>query len=855
MTTDKKHQGPLFGLNVLDFGWYYAGPMAGMLLADQGANVIRVVKPGAREVPEQQYRLLNRNKKLLELDLKTEAGKAQALQLIKKADILIENFRPGVMKRLGLDYATIKPINPGLVYLSLPGFASNDIARRHTQAWEGVVGAACCAFTRIHQTRTALGFPPVYTSVPICSTQAAMHGAIAIMAALSLREKTNCGTLIEAPLVEAGLFGFGAHGIVNLFGPASGDRKPQQASLPETLACLAYSSTDSQATANEKLEAARDTLFSAAPFYGKIYSSKDDKKIIVCLPGHVVLIDRLLHALNINEQVKDLGLINKGPWHNDGQGTNLSHREVMQPALVEHLTSLIRDAMAQKTAQEMETLFLEERIPASVIRTHEDWLKLDPMLKSGVLTTMAKGASSLTVPGPAASLDNTEGTTAVATPEETKVIGVNDATKLFGQDKGYSPQTVDIKKGDLLKDIQIVDFSNILAGPTSSHVLAQYGARIIKLDPPSTEGMNHTPYLASSLISLSQGKESLLLNLKTLEGQGALERLMKQTDIVVHNCLDETAEKLGISAGKIHQTSPSTIVCQLSAYGGPERGWWENRPGFDWQAQSSSGMMAHYGSSEFPFLHGMAVSADVMGGLCLAFTSLVGLYQRHKTGYAAEGRTSLVRAVNYSQLPWMALDNSSLDWRTCSSSQAAKGDSWHQQLYQCKDDWIFVGASAKNTETLTAIIQAQAANQDQTREQIFQAYPATHWQALFDKADIGCHRVMYGQDMLTPDLIRPVPNTEADETASGRLDILSWTDHPCGSVVNMKALNHVTVGEGYSWKRLNPAPRLGQDSRKILAEIGYSEAQISLLVQQGVVHDYLPALGDENTQLPVKKAS
>ena len=79
MTQTSEYQGPLAGLNVLDFGHYYAGPMVGMMLADQGANVIRIVKPGKPELREQQYRLLNRNKKLLTLDLKHQMEWGQPL--------------------------------------------------------------------------------------------------------------------------------------------------------------------------------------------------------------------------------------------------------------------------------------------------------------------------------------------------------------------------------------------------------------------------------------------------------------------------------------------------------------------------------------------------------------------------------------------------------------------------------------------------------------------------------------------------------------------------------------------------------------------------------------------------------
>ena len=174
MKQENNYQGPLAGLNVIDFGHYYAGPMAAMLLADQGADVIRIVRPDDsssssayarepsahyKEIPEQQYRLLNRNKKILTLDLKTPEGKEQALSLIEKADVVIENFRPGVMKRLGLDYASLKDNNPGLIYLSLPGFASTDKERNHIQAWEGILGAAAGLYINTSYVRQFLNFP------------------------------------------------------------------------------------------------------------------------------------------------------------------------------------------------------------------------------------------------------------------------------------------------------------------------------------------------------------------------------------------------------------------------------------------------------------------------------------------------------------------------------------------------------------------------------------------------------------------------------------------------------------------------------------------------------------------------
>ncbi len=203
MSTGTDDPGPLAGLDIVDFGHYFAAPIASMLLADQGANVVRVLAPSGPELPQPQHRVLNRNKRVVNLDLRTTDGRAAARTLAERADVVIESFRPGVMARRTLDYASLAPSNPGLVYLSLPGFASTDSARADIQAWEGVVSAASALYTT--GLRQRLNYPPLYVPAPICSTFAAMHGAIAVLAAIAHRDRTGCGALLEVPLVNAGI--------------------------------------------------------------------------------------------------------------------------------------------------------------------------------------------------------------------------------------------------------------------------------------------------------------------------------------------------------------------------------------------------------------------------------------------------------------------------------------------------------------------------------------------------------------------------------------------------------------------------------------------------------------------------
>ena len=266
----KSYNGSLEGLNVIDFGHYYAGPMTGMLLADQGANVIRIVKSGDRELPDQQYRLLNRNKNLLELDLKSENGKTQALSLLEKADVVIENFRPGVMQRLGLDYASVKPINPGLIYLSLPGFASTDKERAHLQAWEGILGAASGIYTDMGWARFMLDYPPVYTGIPVCSAYGAAHGVTAVLSALLARETHGVGTVLEVPLVRAGLSTFSLQfiyeksgcGVTKFAVDHPNAKRLENAEMSDELKADRYSSADTPEEQEKKLFHATGTYLS-----------------------------------------------------------------------------------------------------------------------------------------------------------------------------------------------------------------------------------------------------------------------------------------------------------------------------------------------------------------------------------------------------------------------------------------------------------------------------------------------------------------------------------------------------------------------------------------------------------------
>ncbi len=207
----------LHGVRVIDFGQYMAGPMAAMLLADQGADVIRIDPPGGPRWNTPANATWNRNKRSIVLDLKQEADRDIARKLVATADVVVENFRPGVMARLGVGVAEMTAQNPRLIYCSLPGFGADD-PRSQVRAWEGVLGAA----TATYRSKPVYGGRPVYTVIPYSSAFGAFLCAVSVGMALNARERSGVGQHVEIPLYDATFTAIGERGVL-----VNGKREPE----------------------------------------------------------------------------------------------------------------------------------------------------------------------------------------------------------------------------------------------------------------------------------------------------------------------------------------------------------------------------------------------------------------------------------------------------------------------------------------------------------------------------------------------------------------------------------------------------------------------------------------------------
>lgn len=230
--------GPLHGLRVLEFGQIAAGPFAGSLLADLGADVVKVENPdggdGMRGWPpltavpgggtdtaafSENFASLNRNKRSITADLKNPAAVARLKDLIASADIVVENFRAGVLPRLGLGYEEARRLNPAIVYCSISGYGQHG-----PYASKGAFDVTVQAMSGLMSITGEDGRAPVKCGVPVGDFCAGLYAAFTILAAVRRAEATGEGAYIDCSMLGA-LIGVAALQTSEFFGTGRGGRR------------------------------------------------------------------------------------------------------------------------------------------------------------------------------------------------------------------------------------------------------------------------------------------------------------------------------------------------------------------------------------------------------------------------------------------------------------------------------------------------------------------------------------------------------------------------------------------------------------------------------------------------------
>ena len=773
--------GALDGTRVIDFGQYIAGPLTGMLLADQGADVIKVEPPGGPRWKTPANATWNRGKRSIVLDLKQEDDLATAWALVQGADVVVENFRPGVVNRLGLGPEEMTRANPRLVYCSLPGFASDD-PRAGVPAYEGVVGAATATFLQaagdIESDR------PVYTAIPNASTYGAFQAAVSIAMALYVREREGVGQHIEVPLFDA-MFATNAYRGIRYHDPSKGITHP-------------YS----------------HGRFGEPQHHGPwdgFFQCKDGRWL--CLYGST--------NQNWRQFVEAAGITS---W--DAEGLTNFDLINEDPKLAAEALQRAQVLFKTRSGQEWEDLVAEAGSEGAVCRTSEEWFDHpharesqmvvqvnDPvygkMLQPGINARMSRTPGEIRGPAPA--------------PDQHREEILSQLTSLRPVNAQPSPEAT---MRAALDGVRVLDLCIILAGPTMGRTLAEFGADVIKIDNPSRDS------IVTGHNDINRGKRSILLDLKTEEGRDVFWRLLEDADVVAQNYRVGKLEKLGLSYDEVRKRKPDIIFASINAYG--HIGPWTDRPGHDGCAQAATGMALRFGG-DGPPVRQPSPTSDYGAGFIGAYAVALALLHRQRTGEGQHVDTSLAYTAMTLQSPFMQ----SYQGETWDETrgQDALGDGPLHRAYLGKDGWLFLGARELDlpriagVDGLEGIEPLRGEALVKVLESRFPGKSVQTWVSQLNAAGIGAHSVVgdFAELMVDPWVTAHGLSLTREHDDIGLVTT-------CGPAPR---LSRTPVRPG------QPAPKPGRDAREILEEHGLGGdyqrlVEAGVVVVDGVRADTYP---------------
>ncbi|MFD8557354.1 CoA transferase [Streptosporangium canum] len=816
---------PLHGIRVLDFGQYVAGPAVALLLADLGAEVIRIDPPGGPRWASPAAAALNAGKKSIVLDLTAPADVMTARRLVAGADVVVENFRPGVMARFGLGPEDTLALNPRVIHLSLPGFAAAD-PRRDLPAWEGIVLAATGGFTDMGLNRILMGVNPSYTPLPLASAYAAALGALAVGVGLAARQRTGRGDAFEVPLAEAVLEGLAFNSL------AVSDLPPRYLSLREHEITRRRSAGEPMDLTYAQLQELLD------PFY-RSYLCQDGRLFYHCCPAHRTHAIRSLQLLGIWDTVRAEGIPVVDPYLSTDRRPDGADCTLLAYPLsarwAARLSELIAAAFRRHPAREWERRFDAVGIPGAAHRSSLEWLRSEHPRAAGLVATVDDPVhGELTVPGPVVW---TEGTPPGRRPAP--ALDADRAAILADLPAGppAPPPDPPAAPGGLpLAGIRILDVTNVIAGPMIAATLARFGAEVVKIDPP-TPGFD--PYHAVVIgMHAQRGKRSVLADLRTPAGREVLDRLLRTVDVVTFNGNERQLSELGLDPQRLRDIRPGIVLVRVDAYGGPGHGSRSHAAGYDDNVQACTGIMTRFGGGpDTPEEHAHLGTIDALAGFCGAFAVVAALAGRGE--HAPVMRTSLAAAGQLLQIPFL-FDGAGRDAVPEPAGPDALGEHAGYRCYPAADGWFFLAGPADVVATVLGL--DTAAPQDLLAAR-FRERPIGAWAESLGPHGVAVHRIEHIAALRSRGRVResagPVP-------LRGSAVFVRHDLHPSGREVDLIAPQAIRPRHA-AVRMPSDAPRYGAHTRQVLAELGFTPTEIETMAAGGAIadgwtadHTYLP---------------
>jgi crotonobetainyl-CoA:carnitine CoA-transferase CaiB-like acyl-CoA transferase len=783
------------GLKVVEIGESIAAAVAGMVLVDNGADVLVVEPPaGSRLRGLPAFRMWARGKRAEPLDLTTPSGRRRMAELAAEADVVIVGLEPAVADRLGVDGQTLCAANPRLVHCEITGFG-RDHPLSDLPGHEGVVTAAA---GRAYEFSVMVrGGRPVYPAVPVATHGAAMLALQGVFAALLERERTNRGQPVSTSLL-------GALGVFDLSGWApGGSRALRLADVPMTFYPVGRT---------------RDGVW--------VQFSQNAPR----------LFRALLHALDLD------GLVEEPRFHHVPRVTD--------PVDARELRGIIMARVAERTWDEWQAAFAgDDNVSTEPLTLPGDGLRHPQLIHMGdsaevhddevgpirwlgpLVTASATPARVATVPARPADLEGSKGW-ATAMPAPAPVGPARSAAAL-------------------LDGVTVLELSTWIATPMAAALLAELGARVIKIEPHEGDPMRLSGPAGFKCV---QGKESIILDLKAPEARQIVHRLAARADVLVHNYRPGVPKRLGIDYDTLRALNPGLVYLYAASYGstGPMSG----RPAFHVTAGAiCGGAMAQAGSGNVP-APGVELTAEFLAywsqylircnesnpdfnaALVAAAAVTMALFARERTGegQALETRMMLSNAyvlsehfIDYAGRPARVFPDAGLH-----------GLGALYRLYPARQGWVFVAATddagfsrlchaigrpGLADDPRFATSEGRGVHDDELAAElaaVFTGRDASSWHDELTRLGIACVEAYDG-----PHAAYIFDSPWAEK--------LGFSVPSAASGFGPYARYGRAVRTGRDLGPPGAADRAGAQTRSILAEIGYDDDAFEQLLAAGVV--------------------
>jgi len=390
-----------------------------------------------------------------------------------------------------------------------------------------------------------------------------------------------------------------------------------------------------------------------------------------------------------------------------------------------------------------------------------------------------------------------------------------------------------------LTGYRVVDFTNVIAGPYATMILADQGADVIKVEAPQrpdfTRQAGHGEVgMKTSFVNNNRNKRSVSIDVKSDAGREALKRLVATADVFIQNFRPGVVERLGISEAELREIKPDLIYVSMSGWG--EKGPLSHKPVYDPIIQALSGLATVQGGSdtERPRLI-RTILPDKLTGVTAAQAVVAALAGRAKTGEGQHVKVSMLDSII------AFLWSSDMGGQTYVGKEvsAQKAATFIDLIYETKTDYISVSTMTnaqweafcktanrehllEDERFLTAALRDE--NADERLRLIQDALlerPAAEWLELLDEAGVPCAPVLTRGQMIDH------PQIKASE-------IVIEYDHP--QLGRLRQARPAARFEGTPTSIRNGAPQLGEHTYDVLAEVGYSEAEIDAMVEARILH-------------------